>query len=75
MALFAGERSKPLKKLGGGGRRDVSGTADSQSCCFWAAPWEGGGPVGGAYSGALDDGELKKGLFLEEEGGGPAGGA
>lgn len=45
VALLEGLRSQPLKKAGGGGKRDVSGTAVSQSC--WGFD-SGGGPGGGA---------------------------
>lgn len=48
VALLAGDRSKPLKKLGGGGRSDVSGTASSHWCFLVSFSCDGGGPGGGA---------------------------
>ncbi len=38
VALLAGERSQPEKKLGGGGKRDVSGTTASLEC---VSAWPG----------------------------------
>lgn len=46
--LDAGERSKPEKKEGGGGKREVSGIRDSQSCLGLEFEGTGGGLGGGA---------------------------
>lgn len=69
VALFVSLCSKA--RDGGGGRRDVSGTADCQS---WWGCCDGGGPGGGAYS-ECDGGGPGGGAYVECDGGGPTGGA